>query len=93
MNKIKRHSGIIIGVGRGGGGGWDGVRDENPRSPFPFSMKHCMHIFLEYLCLFVAVFMGEGIPLDVSTTQPYQHIELCTSAGNSHSLQLSYTTL
>ena len=36
---------------------------------------------------------GEQIPLHVSTTQPRQHIELCTSVGNSRSLQLSYTNL
>ena len=52
-----------------------------------------LHAHLSGIPLFVAAFMGGGIPLDVSMTQPCQHIELCTSAGNSRSLQLSYTHL
>ena len=44
------------------------------------------HAHLPVIPLFEAAFMGEGIHLDVSTTQLCQYIELCTSAGNSRSL-------
>ena len=43
--------------------------------------------------LFVDAFMREEIHLDASTTQLCQYVELCTLAGNSRSLQLSYNHL
>ena len=37
-----------------------------------------LHAHLSGIPLFVAAFMGGGIPLDVSTTHNVNNIELCT---------------
>ena len=44
--------------------------------PLP-TLNETLHVHLPGIPLFVAAVMAEGIPLDESTTQPCQYIELC----------------
>ena len=70
--------------GRGGGGVLGGEFHVPPL------LYEILHAHNPGIPLFVAAFMREEINPDVSTTQLFQYVELCTSAGNSHTCTTTY---